>query len=216
MQEFIHNFLNKKIQIGNLQTSTNILCVVIIVILCTISASIIFTTKKPKKIEKKEFSEDQTQRYIGAIIGTLTSLLCVGYICALVYSHNHDKKMTKNWPIIVTSILKLGFILIMWVAFYIIPIINYVKYGWKPLLDNPPKDSNEYNAQYGFRIFMNIFILILGMYCTLRFFGIFKQNDILDDFTISYIVVSIAMFAAIINLAEAANLATTDDVLLSS
>lgn len=209
-----HDYFDKVNHKFKMKNST--LIIIILLILMGISASIIYTSKEPENISQEEMSENKGQRVAGTIISFITSILFVGFISLLIFSHTYDKNLKDNKPLIVSYVFKVFFIVFMWVAFYVFPIINYVKFGWKPLADNPPKGTSEYRAYFGFRIFMNVLILCLGTYCTLRFLGIVKGKDLFDDFTIAYIVVSIAMFAAVVNLANAAGYASDEDVLLSS
>ena len=67
-----------------------------------------------------------------------------------------------------------------------------------------------------FRLIMNVILIIIGIYCTLRFFGYFKNNDIRDDFVIAYVAVFMAMFGALINISQYFGYASVDDVLLST
>ena len=212
--KYFHDFFNKKNTTFKITNST--LIIIILMIMIGISSSIIYTSKKPEEIKQEKMPENKGQRIAGTIISFITSILFVLFITLLIYSHTYDKNFKENTPLIVSYAFKVFFILFMWIAFYVFPIINFSKFGWKPLLDNPPEGTSEYKAYFGFRIFMNILILALGTYCTLRFLGIVKGKNLFDDFTIAYIVVSIAMFTAVVNLAQASGLATTDDVLLSS
>jgi hypothetical protein len=205
------NNINPKLKLKN-----STIIIIILLILIGISASIVYTSKQPEIIEETEMNENKGQRVAGTIISFITSILFVIFISLFIFSHTYDKNFKDNKPLIVSYIFKIFFILFMWIAFYIFPIINYNKYGWKPLVNNPPKDTSEYRAYFGFRIFMNILIICLGTYCTLRFLGIISSKNVYDDFTIAYIVVSIAMFAAVVNLANAAGYASDEDVILSS
>ena len=191
---------------------------IILAIGCAIGAAVVYTAHHPKEIVTKEQEPDKDKghRIAGAIVSGIVSIGVIIFMCLYVLSHTAGKGgIMKNGPLFATYASKVFLLFFMWLAFYMIPIVNYVKFGWQPLRDNPPPKSSEYKLYQVFRAIMNVILIIIGAYCTFKFFG-YGGGTNQDDFIVAYVAVFMAMFGASINLANMDGFASTDDVLLST
>ena len=191
---------------------------IILAVACAAAAAIVYTAHHPTEIVTKEQDPDNDKghRIAGAVVSGIASIGVIIFMCLYVLSHTAGKGgIMKNAPLFATYTAKVFLLFFMWLAFYIIPIINYVKFGWQPLRDNPPQKSSEYKVYQVFRGIMNVILIIIGAYCTFKFFG-YGGGTNQDDFIVAYVAVFMAMFGAAINLANMAGFASTDDVLLST
>ena len=214
----LHHFFKETSWYGlSKKTWTIILCIV----LSCISMLIVYTSKHPKKIESREMEDDTTEdkihRGFGTGISAITGIIIILFTCLYILSHTSNKQLGQNTALIFMFGLKIVLLLFMWVTFYWIPIINYQKYGWRPFIDDPPKDSDEYKGYFATRGIMNVILIFIFIYCTYKI----SKNDTVsllngDNFIIAYIAVFMAGFGAFMNIMNMAGMASTDDVLLST
>ena len=216
--EKANTFLNRK-SISGFTYQQNLLLSSITLII--ISCTIIYTSKRPTKIETKSIendtNKDKKKRLMGTIISGIASLLYLSFILLFALSHTKNKSIDKDLPFIIIFFVKTIFLLLIWIFVYIIPIINYYKYGWYPLLDFPPKNTIEYTGYQIIRIYLGIIFIGIALYCTYVISYNTKESDTLNNnFLIAYVSVLMGGYAAVINLLNLVGLTSVDDVLLST